>query len=73
MREIQSGKETLNKVDFDHLAFAVGSARRAGDVSWNAGAALRTGLEVGLAPTVGSTAELLLVLGGATFWCGHES
>lgn len=36
-------------------------------MSWDVGATLRTSLEEGLAPTVGSTAELLFVLGGATF------
>ena len=52
----------------DYLAITVGSTSRAGDMSGDAATALRTGLEKGLTPTVGSTAELLFVLGGATFW-----
>tara|TARA_B110000003_G_scaffold25772_1_gene24539 strand:- start:3692 stop:3865 length:174 start_codon:yes stop_codon:yes gene_type:complete len=52
----------------DYLAITIGSTSRAGDMSGDAATALRTGLEKGLTPTVGSTAELLFVLGGATFW-----
>ena len=42
--------------------------KQKGNVPRHVGSALRTGFEERFTPTVGSAAELLFVLGGATFW-----
>ena len=67
------GTKRLDQVDIDDLALSVGSARGAGDMPRDAAPTLGTGLEQWLAPAVGSSAETLLVLGSAAFWCGHGS
>ena len=65
-------KGKLDEVHIENLTVAIGATGWARDVSRDAAFALRAGLELWLTPAVGSTAELLLMLGCATFRYCHD-
>lgn len=65
------GEKSGDFRDFEHLATAVSSAGRAGDVRWDGSAAIRAGFQAGCLPAFGHCADFLLAAGGASFRYGH--
>ena len=63
--------ESLEDLHIEDLTLAVEPAGRARDVTRDAAAALRAGLEQGFAPAVGATAHALLHLRRSAFWNCH--
>ena len=57
----------------DHLTTTVVAAARAGDMSWDGGAAFRAALEGGCLPAVCALTHALAALGLSALRIGHES
>jgi len=57
--------------DIEHLAVAIISAGRTGDVRGHAAATLWAAFEDGCAPAVCATAHFLTAFGLAALWYGH--